>query len=87
MRRAPSALQVTRKSGICGFASVHGLSGTSDAQGRFVVPMSIQPLAVSIPVMCMPWQVAHVRLAGLPSPTVLRCIESLIQNVRNMNTS
>ena len=49
--------------------------------------MSIQPLAVSMPVMCMPWQVAQVRLTGLPRPTVFRCIESLIQNVRNMNTS
>ena len=49
--------------------------------------MSIQPFAVSMPVMCMPWQVAHVRFVGLPRPTELRCIESLIQNVRNMNTS
>ena len=39
--------------------------------------MSIQPFAVSMPVMCMPWQVAQVRLVGLPRPTVLRCIESL----------
>ena len=37
--------------------------------------------------MCIPWQVAHVRFVGLPSPTVFRCIESRIQNVRNMNTS
>src|SRR6187397_810005 len=80
-------LHVTRNSGICGFASFHGLSGTSEAQGRLVVPMSIQPFAVSMPVMCIPWHVAHVRLVGLPSPTELRCIESLIQNVRNMNTS
>ena len=49
--------------------------------------MSIQPLAVSIPVMCMPWQVAQVRLTGLPSPTVFRCMASLIQNVRKKNTS
>ena len=27
-----------------------------------------------MPVMCMPWHVEHVRLAGLPSPTVLMCI-------------
>src|SRR5678815_1767099 len=80
-------LHVARNNGICGLASFHGLSGTSDAHGRFVVPMSIQPFAVSMPVMCIPWQVAQVRLVGLPSPTELRCIESLIQNVRNMNTS
>ena len=67
--------------------SVHGFSGTSVAHGRLVVPMSIQPLAVSMPVMCMPWHVAQVRLIGLPRPTELRCIESLIQNVRNMYTS
>src|SRR4029453_9735304 len=80
-------LQVTRKSGICGFASFHGLSGTSDAHGRLVVPRYIQPFAVSMPVMCIPWHVAHVRFVGLPRPTELRCIESLIQKVRNMKTS
>ena len=69
------------------FRSVQGFSGTSEAHGKFVVPMSIQPFAVSMPVMCMPWQVAQVRLVGLPRPTEFRCIESLIQNVRNMNTS
>ena len=31
--------------------------------------------------------VAQVRFVGLPRPTVFRCIESLIQNVRNMKTS
>src|SRR6201988_3410357 len=80
-------LHVTRNSGICGFVSFQGLSGTSDAHGRLVVPMSIQPFAVSMPVMCIPWHVAHVRFVGLPRPTELRCIESLIQNVRNMNTA
>ena len=64
-----SALHVTLNSGSCGFAVVHGFSGASRAHGRFVVPMSIQPLATSMPVMCMPWQVAHVRLTGLPRPT------------------
>src|SRR4029453_14469357 len=80
-------LHVTRNSGICGFPSFHGLSGPSETHERLGGPAPTHPFAVSMPVMCIPWHVAHVRLVGLPSPTELRCIESLIQNVRNMNTS
>ena len=68
MRRQALGLHVILNSGNRDWRSFHGLSGSSRAHGRFVVPMSIQPLAMSMPIMCMPWQVAQVRLVGIAEP-------------------